>query len=599
MTRLFGKMQGSPITTRPARALVLLLLVGLLQACPLEFWTFSSLDQCGFVSENVDKEQPLSKGTIFADGTCRTTQVLESSLEPPGFQLPGTYSAFCVASTSGISSNFGVVEMWESGCLDASCGRNLDSSPPNTCDRDMTSPSSLYSRLSPPGELIVQNPNLRRTGYFRCDQFDGQNGLSVAFAVFGDCNCNRPTMAPTAVPTVEPTMGPTVERTTEPTSAPSTTAPTEATTEDVVEPTTTATTEATTSGVDPGTTTGTGATSGTGATTVPPPTVSQEPPNSEVPPVTTPSQPSNPGLRPTDAPTQTPGTNVSASAESSKKSEGSSNFLPMIAGGAVAGAVFVAIAVAAVWYFSKQKQKAANSPKDHKSYGDGTPLPASFSTQSPPPGPLANHPADNNDYPEIVCSPSDDISTLGEPIGMDWQNQMKSDDSTASVSISYIRNMLLQGGGGGFARSSVSDVASRTEASSTAMTEIDPDKFMPADDDEESFENVFHKAFTPSKKDNVMRFVINVPPGRLGMLLDGTDGIPTVNQIKPDSVFACQNVKVGDHLVAVDAIDVRGMEAIDVSQLIVMKARQPRRVFIFERIKPAGHAPDDDEDVQV
>ena len=274
--------------------------------------------------------------------------------------------------------------------------------------------------------------------------------------------------------------------------------------------------------------------------------------------------------------------------------------LPMIAGGAIAGAVCVALAFTMVWYFSKRKQKS-KSGKDQKSVEDGTPIPASFSTQTPPEPGMQHPSAAVRVFPEIICSPSDDISTLGEPIGMDWQNQFKPDDGTASVSMSYIRNVVLQyGGGGGFVYAPETDMASRTEASamSSSMTEIDPDKFMPDDDDEESFDNAFQTAFSPAKE-SVMRFQINVPPGRLGILLDTTEGIPTVNQIKPDSVFAQQHVKLGDHLVAVDGIDVRGMEAVDVSRLIVFKSRQERRVFVFERIKHVDRDFDDDEDGRV
>ena len=77
------------------------------------------------------------------------------------------------------------------------------------------------------------------------------------------------------------------------------------------------------------------------------------------------------------------------------------------------------------------------------------------------------------------------------------------------------------------------------------------------------------------------------------MLLDATDGIPTVHTIKPDSIFATRNVKVGDHLVAVDDIDVRGMAATDVSKMIVMKAQQPRRLFTFERKQRQGNGEDE------
>ena len=583
----------------PTFSLVVLFLVGQLlpvQSCPLEIWTFASLPDCTAVSANVNTLQPLSKGSIFADGTCRTTDVLSSSLNPPGVQLPGTYSAYCVASSTE-SPTFGIVQMWESGCIDSECGQNLDTNPPGTCDRDMTSLASIYSRLSPPGELVVQDPTLRSTGYFRCFQFGGGGATTnqnVTFAVFGNCNCqstdapvepprtNAPTFAPTSQPTAlpstsEPTLAPVVAATTTTEAATTAAATTEATTE-YSEPVTTA----------------------VSATAV------QDPPVSDAPPETIPSETEEPTDKQTEPPVRpTEPSPVKDDNDETKDSPlipesaeaGSTSILPMVAGGAVAGAVCVALAVSMVWFLTKRKRKSAQLEKEPKSPEDGTPIPASLSTKSPP-QPFTQPPG--RLFSEIVCSPSDDISTLGEPLGMEWQNQFRSDESTASVPMSYIRNMMAQEGG--FLYATEGDTASRTETSamSTVVTEIDPDKFMPADDDdEESFEHVFHRAFTPSKKENVLRFQINVPPGRLGMLLDAAEGIPTVNQIKPDSVFASQNVRVGDHLIAVDDIDVRGMEPIDVSQLIVMKARQPRRVFVFERRKRAGHEVDIDGDEQV
>ena len=145
------------------------------------------------------------------------------------------------------------------------------------------------------------------------------------------------------------------------------------------------------------------------------------------------------------------------------------------------------------------------------------------------------------------------------------------------------------------------DMASRAEATamSSTMTEIDPDQLLPTYndndfiEDEESLEQIYDRS--EGQRRNMIRFQVNVPPGRLGMMLDATDGIPTVHTIKPDSIFATRNVKVGDHLVAVDDVDVRGLAAVDVSQLIVMKAQQPRRLFTFERKQRA--AKDEEEEV--
>jgi hypothetical protein len=179
-------------------------------------------------------------------------------------------------------------------------------------------------------------------------------------------------------------------------------------------------------------------------------------------------------------------------------------------------------------------------------------------------------------FMEVAFTAPDDVSTLGEPFGTTDQNYILQDESTASVAMSSLlgEEFLTHDPEGG----------SRTEASvstsSAATTDIDIDKLLPGDD--ESFDQLFTNAsaMTATGMD-VLRYDVQVPPGRIGMMLDA--GFPRVNAIKPDSIFATRNVQVGDYLVSLDEVDVRGMEPMDVSRMIVMRSKQPRRVFTFER----------------
>jgi len=581
-------------------AVMLLLMMSILittrvQSCPLEIWTFDSMDHCGSVSQNVESIQPRSKGLLQADGTCQTTVALSTvpntDGQPSTMYLPGTYSGTCLRDPN----NFGTLQMWQSGCVDPTCSRPTTSAL--TCTRDLTDPASLYSRINPPGNLTVQDPSLRDAGFFSCFiQYGGgpSAGLSVTYAVFGDCNCIPPTAAPTRDPTPEPTQSPT---TTAPTGSPTlipTVAPPVATMAASAAATTTTTTTRTIA-TTPSMATTTTTTIATGEA----PTVETTPSTPSATPSTSQQDTSKPTLRRTSSPSLSPSRPAPTDGGTDKLPTGgtssSQSSLPVVAGGAIGGVLLLLVAAGSVWFFlitkhRRQKEEPIEMKKT-TSEDQGTPPNSALSpnvASAPRPLPAAMF------FPEmeIVCSNGDEVSTLGEPLGLDPHAYVKSDESTASVPMSYIREMTKKGGGFMYPDG---DALSRTEASGmSTATEIDPDKFiLPThydddDDGEGSLEEVYRRPQGPpsAPSRNVTRFQVSVPPGRLGMLLDAAEGIPTVNMIKPDSVFTKLGVKVGDHLIAVDDVEVRGMAAIDVSQLIVMKARQPRRLFTFERSSP-------------
>jgi C-terminal processing protease CtpA/Prc len=80
------------------------------------------------------------------------------------------------------------------------------------------------------------------------------------------------------------------------------------------------------------------------------------------------------------------------------------------------------------------------------------------------------------------------------------------------------------------------------------------------------------------------RYSVEVPPGKLGMVIDTPNGgAPIVHAIKSESVL-CDAVGVGDQLVSVDEQDVTNLNAVQVSKLICAKSdRQRSLVFVRAR----------------
>ena len=84
-------------------------------------------------------------------------------------------------------------------------------------------------------------------------------------------------------------------------------------------------------------------------------------------------------------------------------------------------------------------------------------------------------------------------------------------------------------------------------------------------------------------------FESDAPPGTLGLMLETSkDGNPIVCMIKDTSPLFGQ-VQVGDLLISVDGIDVTGMWATDICQLLASKKKQ-MRTFLFARPPPGWTA---------
>ena len=212
---------------------------------------------------------------------------------------------------------------------------------------------------------------------------------------------------------------------------------------------------------------------------------------------------------------------------------------------------------------------------------------------------------------EINVERQDDVSTLGDPVG--WGGMMVSaaggghvEDRTASVATDYDYARAFLGGGtlGGRDRLESTDSEAFAQSSNTASSASGFSKQTTAlaathavFADDASFDEVFdrnnikidtaHPRDESSSSVRQIRFRVDVPPGKLGMVLDTPNGgAPSVHAIKSDSVLRDQ-VRVGDYLVECDGEDVSRMTAVQVSKLISMKSNQ-ERLMVFVRQERGG-----------
>lgn len=165
---------------------------------------------------------------------------------------------------------------------------------------------------------------------------------------------------------------------------------------------------------------------------------------------------------------------------------------------------------------------------------------------------------DNEVVSEVGIRTNQEVSTLGDPIGM-ASSPGRGDSSTVdSFSLDYDYQKAY--------KQSPSTVSGSRSGESASHILVD---------DEGTLDAHYH-----STED---RIHVEAPAGVLGLVLEtNVDGIPVVNAIKPNSVLASQ-VRIGDRLLSVDDHDVSVMLASEVSKLIASKRDQPVRRFVFER----------------
>jgi hypothetical protein len=211
---------------------------------------------------------------------------------------------------------------------------------------------------------------------------------------------------------------------------------------------------------------------------------------------------------------------------------------------------------------------------------------------------------------EINVDRQDDISTLGDPVyggpvgGMIMDEMEPRDEFTASIGPDYDYTRRL---GASSRTDSMGTNTLNNEIGSHDQTvrasEVTSfskngqhlgsgpyDDEEDDDDDDVSFEEQF--ASNTRRSNSQDRFEVEVPPGKLGMVIDTpNNGVPVVHAIKQESVL-CDRVYVGDRLVSVDGEDVTSMTAVQVSKLISLKSDQ-RRLLVFLRAKEINGSHDD------
>jgi len=197
----------------------------------------------------------------------------------------------------------------------------------------------------------------------------------------------------------------------------------------------------------------------------------------------------------------------------------------------------------------------------------------------------------------------EDISTLGDPMfgtGAAINKEPTLGESTVSVDYDYTG---AYGGVGGANLTSISvggaTSGSKTKENLDSLLNDSNDPFGTTDTKEfpsptpylltedTSFEKQYvNKNCDNSSVDDDILFIINAPPGKLGIIIDAKDGIsPKVHSIKESSVLK-KDVKIGDRLISVDGEDTAGLSAIAVSKLIASKITNERQLMFSRKQKP-------------
>jgi len=567
--------------------------------CPITINIYNDQNSCA------TRQPPVVVGRLNADDTCREAVTLTGGGGADS-RLPGFYSAKCIDAQS--------LEIRQSGCIDDQCSSSTGS---DICDRDTNSPSSWYSRLSPP-TFVVGDIN---DTFAYCGAFTGPDGQELVFTLFGDCtdpscdvdnnnNANEPTPVP-----VEPTPQPSL-RARDPTPAPApgaTDAPTPRPTPvRVIAPTASPSVTPDDGGnnnPDGGDAAPTAAPVAGPGDIVEPPAGEPTPPDGKptMPSVPTPDPPAGEPSSPTEptpssggdgeptptssggddpSPSGTPPTSVLNPAEQPPSGSSSSN-IGAIVGGAVAGAFAILVIALLGYILGKKSQKkqdgslASLPPPDGAAAvsgatGFGRDSTTAMLTSTAADSSKAKH----QDVMIEVSEKEDDISTLGTPLGVNFL-----DESTAPS--------MLEDYDYGRARNGT--VAEESEAGENTLTSTSlfsrfsgRQKSLTVDDDD-TFEQQYMESDEHRRLEDQDYQIIDVivPPGKLGMVIDDPRGYPQVVALKPDSVLTDKNVRLRDRLVSVDGVNVTKLGCLDTSKLISQAAHRQRRL-IFSRGKPPG-----------
>jgi hypothetical protein len=212
---------------------------------------------------------------------------------------------------------------------------------------------------------------------------------------------------------------------------------------------------------------------------------------------------------------------------------------------------------------------------------------------------------------EISVERQDDVSTLGDPFG-GMALSSNPDERTASVGADYdYKHFLGAGtmvGRDRLASSEESDLSSSIHKSNSELSSSNVSKSLvgghhhhhhhpnhPLGHSVFADDSSFEEQYDVAAGDGATKtFRVDVPPGKLGMVIDTPNGgVPVVHAIKPESVL-CNRVAVGDQLIAVDHEDVSSMTAVQVSKLISLKS-DSKRILVFVRSRKRIDSADDSE----
>jgi hypothetical protein len=585
---------------RPQRHLLLLFFLLLVleqltevqsQCYPVQIEIFSNDQDCQNGAE------PAAVGRMYADGTCRATQVITSDTPNRTYSFPGRYVAQC---------NGADLEISDSGCTSNDCA---NANGGNICDREF-SPASFYSRLQPPVYKLALDSS---TSYRFCMLLTDSEGNDIIFTLVGDCtdSCGDRTAVPNTPPpslktpspapvSVEATAAPTLlvdvpVATSTPTSAEATAtkAPSQAPVP-VLVPVSSPTSQPSASGSE---SSGGGGSGGGGGTST---------------------------LRPTARSTTRTPTGVNPSV-SEQQAVNNSNFTAIVAGSVVAGAMVVVLVLLAGFLLGVYRQRKrdarsaslseseAGSHEDLRRMalghggGPGANIPVALASTT---ATARTPPMFESSQIIVPSGQDDDVSTLGTPLGVSFLDET----TTVGGESSYrnIVNKLLGGEQGG------DDDDDDRAAIERTVTEDTGDMFITGESknmfsDDGSFDQQFDTENEPPSEpqssiakasdaavNGSMHFVVTAPPGRLGMVIDdyfnvtgivspssklgGTAGTPTVHALKDDSILRQRGVKVGDLLETVDGMDVTDLNCLDVSRMITGKSAATR-VLGFARQK--------------
>jgi hypothetical protein len=523
-------------------------------ACPLEVWAYDSYTSCQNYAE------PIARGLINADGTCRTTDVIQDSVNgQAATYLPGTYTATCVPIEDETSFDEYHVRFSESGCVSEDCAPDPEGDL-GVCERNWSSMSVLYSLLPPSSIIPVTDLDFAAIGGRRCLGFVVEGSIALTLAVYGDCNCDIATPAPSTglVATMSPTLSPIIQ----PTGAPIVTqSPTSSTTAPTLLPTYAPSLRTTPSpssrptlaAIPSVVVTNMPSASLLSATSSPTQIFGQEPigvVNDILSPKPTIINVGDTTAMPTDDGTDTTSQDAGSSQmDLVDRDEGPSSremfIAAMIAG---IGAILCCCSICALTLSRRQRQHKSTVPIQSTTPPSSTPPEISFEKQM-----------------------NEEVSTIGEPIG----------HTPSATGYPVVEERTVTPEGPFFASPNDEGTIESVYTSGTDDLRI-------SKDDGSLEGGLFVASLSPTVESHIDCFEVRAPPGPLGILVHKHNGRLCISSLKVNSVLTSKGVKVGDYFLSVDDTNVERLSPVQCSEIVRSKA-EGFRTLKFQRISTGHH----------